>query len=429
MIKYRELTNGLKILFVPSPSYSIHIVVASHYGFAHESDRSRQITHLVEHILALGGSKLFSSEIEMKRTLDRMSGGLSGETSANHVKFCLSLAKKEQNLGLNLIFDSLLNPIIDEQKIEKEKQSVASDLAKINDNMDLYTQFQIQRIIFEGHPYGWQIITPFNRIKNLRKSQIEWLAKRLMRPNHLVVVVAGSFDEEKAFSTIEKYFGKLKPMQGRVIPPFVLTQTKPKLVFEPRRAKQIAFSIGFPIFGFFDKDYYALSILKNIICGRQSSILDARLCCEKGLVYTIQTDRTHWRDAGYFEINAATWSRRNMWKIYKIVLDTIVELRETLISKDELDLAKVNLSNFTRRQFDDEEHVANFYAEQLIYYGTYVSLREYLREIKKVNRFDVRRVARRVFDFSHLNLHALGRVLPTDEEKILEMLKKYNGRK
>jgi len=414
---FETLPNGLKILLAPSNAESAFIAIGITHGLRSEPPELSGISHLLEHLFFESSGK-FKSRLAKDRYVDQMGGELNGFTSHDLICAHLSFDPSKTNQALNLIFDSVIRPRFNRAIIEKEKRVLQIEEAGAFDDNDHVLDAVIRQSMFPGTG----LEHAFEATDGIRLWHLKRYHKKVIRPNRIIVVATGNIDKEKIRQRIINEFDSINPGYEKANTPFVLTQKKSRTTFIPAHEKSFHCILSFPTFGYDDPRRYAMTVLNNIIGGRNSSLLYGRLR-RMGLVYDSMSHIWHWPDTGYFQVCAScrnNKSQRDRNRLFEIIEQIISILRKTkqeLISKEELILAKDNLTAKTNQLFDDLEYEAKFYLGQITQIGKPISQKEFLRDLNQVNRVSLRTLAQQFFVREHLNLAVLGDSLSTKDKK------------
>ncbi|MFH0779833.1 MAG: pitrilysin family protein [Parcubacteria group bacterium] len=374
-MKHKVLANGLQILLAPRQSAEVTIAVAIKMGDRYEKADMVGIDHICEHLITASGSEHFPTETAFNRALDSFGGEFEGMTSNDIILALITLNKQKFNLGMTLFCDMVLRPIMTDEHIELARSVIVNELKGMLDDGDVQVKEMRDILMFPNNALSQNTAMEAANTKKFKPWQIRRHYKKLVRPNRMIIVVAGDFNQEKALESIEREFGGLKRGHPQSFAPFSVEQTEARIKLLPRRSNQISFSLGFPLWGFDDPRRYPLIFLNNILADRESSILISAMRSESGLVYEIDSAIWQWEDAGYFRIDAYTGKRNQFFQILEMILAKLGCLKSKLINQEEFNLTLDNLKYRAKRSFSDDSYAAKFYAGQIATCGRVISLR------------------------------------------------------
>ncbi len=271
--------NGLKLLMIErhtSPTIAPYILFKA--GSVDESDDTRGIAHMLEHMLFKGtktvGTKDYEKEKEVLAEIDRIgdaldmerakgsraddakiaeleealqtqqelakewivtgeyteiytqhgSTGFNAGTSVDYTIYTVELPSNKLELWAMLESDRLKNAVLREFYVERE--AVKEERRMRVDTQPggkLYEQFIATA--FTAHPYGMPIIGWPSDIAMLNRRKAEEFFRIHYAPNNSIMVIVGSINPTETIALIEKYFGD---MPSQPLPPEVTTDEPPQ---------------------------------------------------------------------------------------------------------------------------------------------------------------------------------------------------------
>jgi zinc protease len=262
-------------------------------------------------------------------------------------------------------------------------------------------------LVYRVHPYRRPIIGTENHVRSFSREMILDFYRRWYVPNNMVLVGVGDFSTADARSKIERAFGAFKPRPAldhrrEAEPP----QQQMRLGVVPEETQQGYLMLGFPTHGIRHSDTAALDVLAIVLGQGESSRLYRRVKSDQGKVHAVRAQSYVMKDPGLFLVSALLDPALTL-KAQEALLCEIFRLRESLVSRRELEKAQINLE---ADAIYDKETVQG-QALKLGYFesvaGDIAYEREYLRRVGAVTAEDVRRVAKRYFRGDRLNLALL----------------------
>jgi predicted Zn-dependent peptidase len=127
------------------------------------------------------------------------------------------------------------------------------------------------------------------------------------------------------------------------------------------------------------------------------------------LIYTIGGGIAIYEYMGVLEIRSST-SPENLLPVFKAIKEELDKLLRDGITEKEFDLARKfqNYSLFMR--FDNPADIADFINNQEIDREEIWFPERYIEESKKITKEDINKMAKKIFDFSRMNIGLLGDV-------------------
>ena len=184
--------------------------------------------------------------------------------------------------------------------------------------------------------------------------------------------------------------------------------------------EQLNFCLGMEGVKRSSDDIYPLLVMNNIFGGSMSSRLFQRIREEKGLVYSVYSQPTSFKDIGTFTIYAGL-NVEQVVNVAKLIYEDIENLKGNLITKEELRKSKEQLKgNYILGMESTFNRMFDMGKSELLL-GRILSPKEVLDKIDKVSMDDIERIILTVFNKDKYNIAYVGNV--SENEKIDDRLK------
>ena len=148
----------------------------------------------------------------------------------------------------------------------------------------------LQATAFQEHPYHWPVLGFEDDMKNWKQADLERYFKTYYAPNNCVTVVSGSLKFEEVKKLAQKY---IEPIPAQPAPPAVHIveppQTGERRITVQREVATPYLMIGYHVPEAKHEDYYALSILSDILSSGKSSRLYSALIDKKQVATQVFT--------------------------------------------------------------------------------------------------------------------------------------------
>ena len=388
MKKYR-LKNGITVIFEKNSSKSVAVEVMFKFGSNFENKKTLGLAHFLEHMLFEGTKKRRDSR-EIANEIEKYGGEFNAYTTGDRTAFFIKIINKRFDIALDILSDMISNPVFDKNRIEKEKQVILKEINMINDEPRLYQWILFHKILFEKHPAKNPTYGAIATVKSFDREHIVNYYFSHYIPNNMIVSVVGNVNNVK--EKIERYFGDLKPREKihrqKVKEPL---QKKVKKFVEKKKTFNSYMVLGYKTVYRLHKESYVLDVISAILGRGQSGWIFDEIRNKRGLAYQVGVNDEKENDYGTFAIYT-NLDKRNIDKAKEIIFQQFKRLRK--ISKKELQEAKTYIEGNYTLEMEDNFH----YADNLAVWETIkdAKLAElYLKDIKKVNINDVKRVARK----------------------------------
>jgi zinc protease len=406
------LPNGLKLLLLENHRLPIVVVEAQVPRVKlHEPADQVGVATLMGNSLDEGTTTRTGPEIA--RLIEDAGGSLTTGSSGGSVK----VLSDDTELGLNLLFDCLMNPAFGEEEVESKRDQLLSTLAEDEKQPDQRALHAFRAAVYGQHPYA----RPAARsevVKKLTPRELRTFHKRVFGPDNLVVAVVGDFDTDKIIAGIRKRTAdwvKVNLPKPEVAPAPKREKFTQTIITDPAAA-QLTLYLGHLGITRDNPDYYKLLVMDHIL-GTGSGFTDrlsSTLRDRQGLAYSVSARITGsaGEEPGTFTASIGTFPDK-FAEVKAGFLKEIKRIREEVPARDEVDDVKKYLTGtlaFTLTTCDQA-------ADLLLAIDRYKLGMDYLNDFRKaveaVTPEDVRAVARKYLHPDNMVLVAAG---PVDAE-------------
>lgn len=420
--KLTTLENGLRILTVPMPSLeSVTITVWVRVGSRFESKENGGLSHFIEHMVFKGSEKRPTAR-EISEVVDGIGGEFNAATSKEWTNFYIKARSGNIETAFDILSDMILNPVLAENEIEKEKGVILEEKRMTEDTPMRFINDLFERLMFKDTNLGTDIIGTAESIKGLKKQDfIEYRNKHYFTDN-ILLTVSGGIKTGEIEDLANKYFGVLKRSgnQSKAEEAGV-DQKEPKVLLMEKKSEQANLIIGFRGNPIGHKDRFVEALLATILGGSMSSRLFLEIRERRGLAYTLHTSPEHYTDTGYFATYAGV-SLEKVDEAVQVILDQHYKLAngELAISESELKKAKEYVKGHLALSLEDTRAVNYFFGERQLLINKIETPDEIYAGFDKVSVEDIYRVAKEIFVKEKLNLAIIGPY--TDQERFLKII-------
>jgi len=418
--KLNKISNGLRVLTVHLPSMeSSTVAVWVKTGSRNETKEISGISHFLEHMVFKGSKKRPSSK-EIAEIVDSMGAEFNAGTSKEWTNFYIKARNEAIPTAFDVLADMVLNPLIKQEDIERERGVILEELAMYEDTPMFKIGDVFENLIYKGNTLGWDIIGTKEAIKGVNREDFVKYRNKHYGIDNLLITVAGGVKEKDALKLAEKYFGELKNNKKEKIKEYKSDQKKPKVLLYSKKKEQAHFILGFLINKMGTKDRYVESILSVILGGGMSSRLFTEIREKRGLAYSVRSSTDRCVDTGYIGTYAGVDVKR-IDEAIKVTLDEHYKLAsgENPITSGELEKAKEYVKGHMALSLENTKRVGSFFGMRELLINKIDTPEDYFRGIDKVTAEDVVRIAKKFFVPERLNLAIIG---PYKDQKRFEKL-------
>ncbi|MGF7057111.1 M16 family metallopeptidase [Brassicibacter mesophilus] len=413
-----ELKNGLRIVseYIPHvKSVSIGIWVEA--GSRREGYNNNGISHLIEHMLFKGTKNRTAKEIA--ESFDNIGGQLNAFTSKECTCYYAKVLDSHIQIAIEVLSDMIFNSKFDEFEIKKEKSVIFEEIKMYEDSPEDLVHDLLSQTIFNGNTLSLPILGTEDSLSNLTRDDIIQYFKKYYIPNNTVISIAGNFELEEIIELIKKYFGSWTKSKNNS-----LTYEKPSLLQRMSNRKkdieQLHFCLGTEGISQGQDELYSLLVLNNILGGSMSSRLFQTIREERGLVYSIYSYPSSYKDIGIFTIYAAL-NPKHFLEAVDLIIKDIDLIKNEYLSEEEIFKSKEQLKgNYILGLESTSSRMTSIGKSELLL-GSIHSPDQIIEKIDQVSFEDVRKVVNRIFDNNKFNIAYVGNI---KDNNIKEKLKK-----
>ncbi|MEN8247372.1 MAG: pitrilysin family protein [Bacteroidota bacterium] len=202
-----------------------------------------------------------------------------------------------------ILQEVVLQPIFPDKMISKHKERLKQKL-KINNKKTSYWAPRLLRQSIFGKVNNYGKLVSEEDIDKLRRDELVEYHKNVLLPSLQKIILAGSYNNEKAINLIKAKFSSINGNNN-----LVETISQPK--FRPsiiqknlEGTTQASLALGKPIFSIDNPTYPEIGFLIKVLGGYFGSRLMKKLREDKGLTYGIHAFNIHLKGGSYLQISA-----------------------------------------------------------------------------------------------------------------------------
>lgn len=394
MYKEYILENNLTVIYqrlnhLNSVAFGLWIGV----GSRNETRKNNGISHFIEHMVFKGTSRRTAKEIAFE--IDKIGGEINAFTGKDCTCFYTKTLDSDLEIAVDILSDMILNPVFNQAHIETEKKVVLEEISMYEDDPEELAHDLLTEQMWSDGPLGYPILGTANSLENITREDLFEHMSYFYVPDNCVISVVGNFDEEMLFNIINKFFSSWKSLGycrlSKEQPAF-----KPHYLFNKKDTEQTHICIGFRGLPLGDERMYALMVLNNMIGGGMSSRLFQNIREEKGLVYSIYSFPTSFRDCGMFTVYAATNSDK-VNEVIECICNEIRDFMKNGILENELSRSKNQLKGNYILSLDSTSGRMTANGKSKLITGSVKLPEEILKQIENIKKEDILELLEWVF--------------------------------
>jgi predicted Zn-dependent peptidase len=392
MIETSVLPSGIRLITEKMPE--VHSVAVGFWvgiGSRDERDGEFGISHFLEHLLFKGTPNRTARAIAEE--IDAVGGDMNAYTTKEYTTFYLRLLADDLPLGLDILSEIMTEPAFRPSEVDAERKVILEEvLMHLDEPADVvYERFT--EAIFPGHPLGREVLGHSEVITSVTVPAIRAFFDEYYRPANIVVAAAGDVDHEWIAEELAARYDRPGGIAPERTAPSSATVA---LDVTTRDSEQAHLVLG--VRGPHRKapERFVLSILNHTLGGGLSSRLFQKVREERGLCYSIVSDRIAYSDAGALAVSVGTAPER-VNEVLKIVTDEIENLAEHGITERELALAKGHLKADTLLSLEDSGSRMGRIGASLLLHGEVLDIDTITARVDAVTLDEVAELAARIF--------------------------------
>lgn len=407
-VKTFTLKNGMKFLVIEDQSIpNANMYLFYKVGSRNEYQGITGLSHFFEHMMFNGAKKYGPKQFD--QVMEFNGGANNAYTREDVTVYTNWFPSSATEVIFDLEGDRISSLSIDPKMVESERGVVISERSTGLENSPWNLLFQTaQGVAFLEHPYHWPVIGYEDDMKNWKQADLERYFKTYYAPNNCVTVISGNvkFDEIKKLA--EKY---IEPIPSQPPPPPVNIveppQTGERRVLVQKDVATPYLGIGWHVPGAKHEDYYALSILSDLLTAGRSSRLYHSLVDKQQLATQVFASFGESFDPYLFTIAAVAAKKVHELDLEKAIYTELEKIKNEGISENELQKIKnIKLMDFYS-QVETINGKSNNIGTYEVFFGDYRKMFDAPAAYNKVTVEDIRKVVTKYFTKSNRTVGVL----------------------
>jgi len=377
------------------------------------------ISHLTEHLLAKGASHDMGpgAAAQARQTSGRVAqiGGQSNAyTSLDHTCYYISAASDKAMDCIDLVAGWMARPEITVEDFRREHGVVQRELEMRADEPDRQMWRAHSANFFARHPAGVPVIGYAGPLAEVTYADVVAYHRLMYTPQNMILAVVGDIDVDAVLRRVRRAFagfsrGRAQKLMLPAVPKIAGTR---RVVRTHKALREVMQRMSFRTVPLVHDDLYALDVLSYVLTQGRSSRLERTIKRKLALVTSISS--SSWTPpwgAGMFTISFRSLPDKAD-AAEKAIIEELKSVVAEGVGPNELARAKrQKVADFVYSQ-QTVESVAATLATDLLSTGDVEFSKNYTDRIQSVTAEDLRRVARKYFDFDAI---AITRLEPEGE--------------
>lgn len=401
-VKTFTLENGMKFLVIEDHSIpNANMYLFYKVGSRNEYQGITGLSHFFEHMMFNGAKKYGPKQFD--QVMEYNGGANNAYTTENVTVYTNWFPSSATEVIFDLEGDRISSLSIDPKMVESERGVVLSERSTGLENSPWRLLFETaQGVAFLEHPYHWPVIGYEDDMKNWKQADLERYFKTYYAPNNCVTVIAGNVKFEEVKKLAEQYIG---PIPAQPAPPKVHIveppQTGERRVTVQKDVATPYIAAGWHVPEAKHEDFYALSLLGDILSSGRSSRLYSSLVDKKQLATQVFTNFGESFDPTLFIIAAVTAKNVDVQDLENAIYEELDKIKKDGVSETELQKVK----NQKLMEFYGQVETINGKSNNIgtfeVFFGDYRKMFEAPAAFNKVTSSDLQKMVAKYFTKSN----------------------------
>ncbi len=404
------LPNGMRLLLLEDHELPlIRVAARIRVGSWCEPSEKIGLAAITGAVMRSGGTPTQTGD-EIDEALERMAASVDTSIGLDAGQASLSVPAKDIDRGLAIWADVLMHPVFREDKVALLKTQIHGAISRRNDSPYTVASREFERLLY-GPDSVYARQAEHATVDRITRDDLAAFHRRYFGPNNMMVAAWGDFRSTEMREKIERALAGWASVAPVALDlPDVPCQSGAAVHLIPRSdTSQSKIYLGHLGGRMDDPDYYALTVMNQILGGGFTGRLYHQIRSREGLAYSVGGSYgMQYRHPGLFSLGCQTKSE-NTVRAIRALTEEIDKIRQEEVTEEELATAKEGYLNSFIFNFDTKDEVIR----RMMTYEYYDYPADFLQRtkqgIKRVMRADVLRVAKAHLHPEKLQILVVGR--------------------
>ncbi len=390
-----SLSNGLRVLFIPSSSPVVYCGYQIAAGSRNEAPGEEGLAHFCEHVTFKGTQRRRSWNII--NCLESVGGDLNAFTNKEDTVYYAAVLKDHMPRAIDLLTDIVFHSTYPQREIDKEIEVICDEIESYNDSPSELIYDEFENMIFRNHPLGHNILGTADNVRSFTTAHAQRFTSHFYRPQNTIFFIHGDVKFDRVMRLLERATGDLPTSAFPADMPTIRLSHQPEQRTVNRHTHQAHVMMGCRGYAADDERRMSLYVLNNILGGTgMNARLNVSLRERRGLVYTVESSMVSYGDAGlwctYLGCDAG-----DVQHCLRLVRSELSRLMEHPLTERQLLAAKKQLKGQIGIARDNRENLALDMGKSFLHEGKLRDVDDLLRRVDRVTADDMLAVSRELF--------------------------------
>ncbi|MHA1539709.1 MAG: M16 family metallopeptidase [Alphaproteobacteria bacterium] len=397
--KLTTLASGLRVVTDTVASADTVAVGAwIDIGARFENPALNGISHFLEHMAFKGTEK--RTALQIAQEIENVGGYMNAYTSRERTAYYAKVLKEDWRLGLDIVSDILQNSTFNEEELERERGVIIQEIGRCNDTPDDIVFDYFQETAFADQALGRPVLGTIDIVNAISQKNLrDYIAK--YNTKNMVVAAAGAIEHDAFVAEVQEKFAALPIGEKKEYTPANYTGGDFR---QERDLDQVHLILGLEAVSNIDPDREAYHVYNSILGEGMSSRLFQEVREKRGLVYSVYSYLSAYKDTGLLGIYAGTGEK----EAAELVPVICAELQKQDFKEGEIKRAKAQLKSSLLMGQETMQNRIERMATSVLNRGKLLSDKEKVAAIEAVTEDDLIRVNKTLLS-KELSLTAVGK--------------------
>ncbi len=407
MVKCTVLDNGVRVLSAKMPGVrSVSLCVWVGVGSRNDPPNNAGVAHFTEHMLFKGTKR--RSALQIAKEIDALGGVLNAQTAKEYTVYYTRVLDEHLDKAADILFDLFLNSQIDEEELDKEKKVVLQEIRMTEDTPDDHVTDLFTEAFFPSSSLGVPILGTEEIVGSFRRENVLNFLSSRYTSSSIVIAAVGSLDHDRIVDLVRPRFGQLARVQETVTEQVFPEGNGGSRVFT-KDIEQVHVTLGTTGPSMLDEKRWAYITLNTMLGGSMSSMLFQEAREKLGLVYSIYSYLSSYKDCGVMAVYAAT-TPDCLRKTMEVIMQQMSRARKGDFGGASLEDVKEQMKGNLLLARESTIHRMSSLAKNMMYYQRDVTDDEIIEKIRKVRKDDIVDLAEEIFQERKITAVYLGNI-------------------
>lgn len=414
--------------FITNTKKIFHIIVYFPAGSIYEDEKTRGISHLLEHMMMKHTKKF--TEMELLKEGTAIGGNWNAQTDRDLTCYYMMTHMDNYKKCIDIMHSCTREPVFTKYELDIERKVV---IEEFNKNIDRHSDMDnlCYHTVFTKHnPYVRPIEGYVKTLNSITVDDLHAYVKRRYTQEMVFINCEGGATKRKVEQYATKLFGKSKMIDfneenmKKEVEGSKKAQGEIYVVSKPLKQCNVLFL--FPTYPrHMGKENLIVEFIKYcLVESGLYSILMNELRTKRGLVYGVQSLNETYRYLGILSFSISTSSKEADY-IIGLVLEELLKVRRNGFSPKTLAYFKKSFLNARKYYMTNEIH-RSFVIGESLFYGKNL---DHLEIIQSFSNADIIKVANDVFNLQTMGILTYGNYKDVEEvaDKIDNLVSTYKN--